>query len=261
MCGIFGFVLPRGDSFARDSFEAAVGRLFQLSEPRGKEASGLLVGVGHHVGVLKRPLRPSQFLSSADYRRFMADATGRMGQPGHLELTAPVVAIGHCRLVTNGAEVLPANNQPVVAGRTLGVHNGIVANEESLAAAHPTLQRQGKLDSEMLFGLIDRYAAEGASLPAAIGRVFDELCGTASIACLHDGHRLALATNVGSLYVDHDERAGRLVFTSERYSLEQYVRQPPLPVAGDVRQLQPGTGLLVDVRAGSHFAFDLKGGG
>ncbi len=257
MCGIFGFVLGRADSFHSGSFEAAVRTLFTLSEPRGKEASGLLVAVGRRVEILKRPLRAGQFLASRDFAEFSASTASLVSRGGG-GLDGPLVVMGHSRLVTNGAEVLGENNQPVVSGRTIGVHNGIITNTERLTRRHPSVRPLGDLDSEVLFRLIENRARETRNIQGAVSRAFAELLGTASIGCLYDCRRLLLATNVGSLYFTHDPEKGRLVFTSERYSLEQFLERTPWPVSGAVRQLAAGTGFWLDLLSGTSTVFDLR---
>ncbi|MBW2530352.1 MAG: hypothetical protein JRI55_02660 [Deltaproteobacteria bacterium] len=256
MCGIFGFVVPRGQRLEAASFEAAIRLLFRLSEPRGKEASGLLIAAGPRIDVLKRPVRPSRFLASQEFRDFLdRGATLANGEP----LAEPVVVIGHCRLVTHGVELLPANNQPVVAGRTVGVHNGIVTNHSALVRQHQLPERAGQLDSEVLFRLVDRHADEVGDAGAATARAFADVKGTASVAFLVDGHQLVLATNVGSLYLCHDAERAQLVFTSERHSLDQYLLQAPLPARGSVRQLRAGTGLSLQLPEGTPRTFLLGG--
>ncbi len=256
MCGIFGFVLERGAPANRDVFDAAVTTLFTLSEPRGKEASGLLVALGRHIEVLKRPLRPSQFLASRDFAQLSASTADLVSREGDT-LTCPLVVIGHSRLVTHGAEALEDHNQPVIAGRLVGVHNGIITNTELLTRRHPSLRPTSDLDSEVLFRLIDDRARAWGNVQAAVSQAFGELEGTASIGCLRDCRQLVLATNIGSLYFAHDPETGRLVFTSERYSLERFLAHGHWPISGAVRQLTAGKGLWLDLPSHTSRLFEL----
>ena len=76
--------------------------------------------------------------------------------------------------------------------------------------------------------------------------MFGEIEGAASIAFFRDdADTMTLATNTGSLYHAHLEDAGVFVFTSERYTLETFLKGRPFASAAngsDVRQLVPGTG-------------------
>ena len=51
---------------------------------------------------------------------------------GNGRLGCSVAVMGHSRLVTNGAQENNQNNQPVVAGDMVGIHNGIIVNDEEL---------------------------------------------------------------------------------------------------------------------------------
>jgi len=253
MCGIFGFVLGRGTAFSKEAWEGWVRRLLTLSEPRGQEASGMVVAIGGHLEVLKRPLRPRDFVVTRQFAELTARTAARATEAGP-ELTHPLVVIGHSRLVTHGAEVLGENNQPVVAGDVIGVHNGIVTNVDTILERHPTIQPKGELDSEVLFRLVAEHGATG--LAGAVAQTLTETEGTVSLACLQAGRELALATNVGSLHYAHDAQRSCLVFTSERYSLQQFLAAGSWLGRGPARQLAAGTGFHLDLATGVAEVFD-----
>lgn len=258
MCGIFGFVLLRGRPLPRDLFETAVTTLLAVSEPRGQEASGLLAACERRLDLVKRPLRPRDFVATADFSAWRERVAASLPRQGET-LAHSLLVLGHARLVTNGAEFLGEHNQPVIAGRTVGVHNGIVTNATAIARSHPTLGAASELDSEVLFRLIEEGMSATDSLPGALGRAFAELCGTASIACLHDGRQLGLATNNGSLHLLHDPATGSLVFTSERHSLERFLAQVDWSRSRALRQLAAGEGLWLDLQTGMAEPFALQG--
>lgn len=245
MCGIFGLAIAPGEPLSARAFERAIRRLFTLSEPRGREASGLLVAFEGRVDVIKRPLTPSRFLGSHDFRAFIDERVTRIERQARGGLPGALVALGHCRLVTHGAEVRQENNQPVHVGQTIGVHNGIVVNDEQLSSRREA--RLARLDSAALFERLDDAATRSGSLAVATREVFAAIEGTASIACLRDSSRLLLATNNGSLYCAHSPAQRRLVFTSERHSLSQYLADAPLAVDGAPRPISADRGLLLDL--------------
>ena len=129
MCGIFGFVAAPGTAFDLGHIRPFLRDLFRLSEPRGQEASGLAIAVNDEIRVFKRGLAPSVMLASDAYRNFLdqalADITTTDGK-----LDKSLAIIGHCRMVTNGAEIIPGNNHPILTAQTVGIHNGIITNDE-----------------------------------------------------------------------------------------------------------------------------------
>ena len=137
MCGIFGLIARTGASPDVPTIHHYLQDLFLLSEPRGQEASGLAVIADGAAQVFKRGMAPSAMLKTRGYGEFMNAAFSSVGHHPDDGLAAPVAAIGHCRLVTNGAEIIPGNNQPVMIDQTVGIHNGIVTNDSALWQSHP----------------------------------------------------------------------------------------------------------------------------
>ena len=254
MCGIFGFVAAEGRALDARAVEGMLAELFVLSEPRGKEASGLVFAAAHTASVHKRPMPPTEMLRTPEYRSFLAE------QLSHLhvvdgKLAAPIAAMGHCRLVTNGGQTQAENNQPIVGQRTIGIHNGIVVNHgelwRDLDAAAPTPES----DTVVVVRLIDEEADRTGDIAVAVQRAFHRLQGTASVAILRaDAGALVLATNIGSLYVA--DLGGFVVFTSERYSLTSFLAGRGLPTDA-VRHLAPHEAAVVEFATGRLTPFRL----
>ena len=55
---------------------------------------------------------------------------------------AALAIVGHSRLATNGTQSNVDNNQPVIVNGAVGIHNGIIVNDEQLWQKHPELRRQ-----------------------------------------------------------------------------------------------------------------------
>jgi glutamine---fructose-6-phosphate transaminase (isomerizing) len=249
MCGIFGFVAAPGQALDPSAVRSIVESLFHLSEPRGREASGLVLVADGVAEVHKRPLQPSLMLRTPEYDRFVREGISRIGRDDSGRLVRPVAALGHCRLATNGAQSTPGNNQPIVADHTIGVHNGIIVNDESLWRSHPELTRRYRSDTEIVVRLVDSHANGRADLAQALRATFSELVGTASVALLRDdANALLLATNNGSLYTA--DLGGAFVFASERFILRSFLDQRhglgtlPSPT---IEQLAPGSACIVSL--------------
>ncbi len=267
MCGIFGFIARRGAACDRARFQGALTRLFKLSEPRGREASGLVIANNGTAQVFKRGSSPSRMLRSRDYGMFLDANLTALDVNSEGRLVGPVAVIGHCRLVTAGTETFIGNNQPIIANHSVGVHNGIVTNDAALWERHPEINRELDTDSEVIFRLIDRHCGEALDVPTAIARMFGEIEGAASIAFFRDdADTMMLATNTGSLYHAHLEDVGVFVFTSERHTLESFLAGRPFESTAngaDVRQLAPRTGCWAAFEDAEPmvFEFDAAGNG
>lgn len=226
MCGIFGVIATADDA---PKAEALNSELFRLSESRGKEASGLAGIAGNEIRVLKSPVPSKQLMKTSAYHDYVRDV-----------VRAPRVAtIGHSRLVTNGSQVEHANNQPVAVAGAVGVHNGIIVNEQALAQRH-ALARTSELDTEVLFGLVRTQPSVVAGLRTA----YAEIQGVANIALFtSELEQLALATNSGSVY--YARRGNLFAFASERFILDTALARCDLEPGAT--QLAPGQGILVDL--------------
>ncbi|MEE9194611.1 MAG: hypothetical protein V3U44_02125, partial [Alphaproteobacteria bacterium] len=174
MCGIFGFIAAKGSECGGRAFRGALAQLFRLSEPRGREASGLVIAANGTAQVFKRGSAPSAMLKTEAYQSFLADALAGLKVDAQGRLEEPAAVIGHCRLVTAGTETITGNNQPIIAQHSVGVHNGIIINDQTLWDRNGEITRQLDSDSEIIFRLIDKHSADGLDIPAAVSRLFGE---------------------------------------------------------------------------------------
>ncbi len=215
MCGIFGLVVTPGSSFPVASMRNVVTRLFELSESRGKDASGLAIIDPVQITVLKRPQRARDLIHSAAYRDLFATLSGHDAA----NQSGAHAVIGHARMVTNGSKETHANNQPVLKHDMVCLHNGIVVNDEALWAQYPSLDRQYEVDTEVILSLINHFERGGATLANAVSTTFQHLKGANSLAVFSAKQEgLILASSNGSLYFIHSDEV--LLFASEKYILE-----------------------------------------
>jgi glutamine---fructose-6-phosphate transaminase (isomerizing) len=226
MCGIFGFIAAPGAQLGPDRMRGYLADLFELSEPRGQEASGLAIAIDGGIEVFKRGLAPRRMMRTRDYQDFLHDNLANLPIDADATVQAPVAVMGHCRLVTNGAEITTGNNHPVLVDNSVGIHNGIVTNDDALWTKYPTLEREHEIDSEVVFRLLDHHTSETGELTDGLQRLFSEIEGSASIAFFRtDQPVLGLATNLGSLHLIAIPDAHLLVFASEAYFLECFLKR------------------------------------
>ncbi|MBT6093849.1 MAG: hypothetical protein HOH04_03135 [Rhodospirillaceae bacterium] len=260
MCGIFGFIATSGAQLGPDRIRGFLRDLFELSEPRGQEASGLALAVGNNIDVFKRGLAPKRMMETRGYQEFLAENLDRLALSDDAVLQAPLAVMGHCRLVTNGAEIVAGNNHPVLVDGSAGIHNGIVTNDTGLWEQYPDLERQHDIDSEVLFRLLDRHTNDTGSVETGLRRLYAEIEGSASIAFFRaDQPVLGLATNLGSLHLAALPEANILVFASEAYFLECFLKRNKrhLGTGHVTQQIAAGKGCLIPFDTAKPAFFDL----
>lgn len=272
MCGIFGFVAAPGAPMRNGDAQRTIRSLLRLSEPRGREATGLAVILPGEIAYYRRPMTPSRVLGRADFQIFL-DAAFPPDHPpaaGNARDAAGEgrAVIGHCRLVTNGSQVQEGNNQPVLLDQVVGVHNGIVTNPEALAAPSAGGRTSFALDSEALFQRLSGELESGGDVPEALRQTFGSLEGEASIGMFAArDNALVLATNTGSLYVT--AVPGFFAFASEAHILRAFLEDGPIGRDGGPRdgappavtQLAPWKAMTVDLATARPLDIDLRKGG
>lgn len=247
MCGIFGLFANPSSGLTPKAIKTILSRIMILSESRGKEAAGVALLNQGTVQVYKQAVPVSEMLRTQEFKmlidRSLTHSKGKLNQP--------VTIVGHSRLVTNGDQNTSGNNQPVMTPDVVGVHNGIIVNEQELWSKFPHFQRQTDVDTEVLFFLISHFIRQTGSLVKGAQCAYEEIYGVANIAVfLRDFGQLMLATNNGSLYFCTNESGSVIIFVSEEYILKTLITKLNLEdKIGKLRitQLRPGRGMLIDL--------------
>src|SRR5919106_6206516 len=229
MCGIAGYSLSEGS--AVDRTLAAQSLLAGIAE-RGADA----VGYAH-----RSPGAPVEIVKQ---RSGATDLLERLSIPA-----GATEALVHVRDYTKGHPSIEANNHPIRHGAVVGIHNGIIANDEEIFSRYgfPRQEPAMTVDSEAIFALAEH--AEGSS------EALEELYGAMATAWLdeRDASTLFLARGVGRpLWIGSAAR--ELFFASTRDALE--VLERTLPPSLRKRSVDEGTLLRVrDGRVASHERF------
>ena len=259
MCGIFGFVVNSKSGLDLTDTRKLLIDLFHRSEPRGRDASGVVVITGNSAQIYKRPLPPDKFLSDPLFQDFLNQNLRLAIDSASGLVNLPLAVIGHCRLVLSGSEVVHENNQPIMAGKITGIHNGLITNESEIHNNHPDIGGENGIDSKTIFQLIDKHIEKGLKIPTAIARSFEELEGTAAIAFFREQEGfLTLATNYGSIYIS--DCKGITFFASERYILENFIEFNQNIIEGykKVEPIAPDNGVLISLKSAKPTAFNLS---
>jgi hypothetical protein len=251
MCGIFGLIVHKNTELSPVFIQKSLITLAWLSESRGKDSSGLVFRYEpeKELQVYKGAVSLRYLLK----RREVTHQMNRMFESDGLNqitgLKNTFAVMGHSRLVTNGSQLNDVNNQPVVKDGVIGIHNGIIVNDDALWKRHPDMQRDHEIDTEVMLALIRKHLRNKWGLQASISKTVDEIFGTVAAAFfIDDLNKFALATNNGSLYVLTDE-VGLFAFASEDYYLRVLAKKMSLnPTNGyKIRQISPGKGVVLEL--------------
>ena len=214
MCGIAGYSLSNASRIDRTL--AAQALLAAIAE-RGADATGYAWrGADTGISVHKQRSGACALLE-------------RMDVPA--QATQVLV---HVRDYTKGHPRIEANNHPVRHGAVVGIHNGIIVNDEEIFAAHGFQRAEPEMtvDSEAIFALAEK--ADGGA------HVFEQLRGSMATAWLDDRRPevLFLARAVGRpLWVGRGKH--ELFFASTRQALQ--VVENTLRIGLTPREIDEGT--------------------
>ena len=229
MCGIFGVLVRENSEFKPSLIKSTTGRLFKLSESRGKEASGLALLSENKINVYKIPVPASKLIKNKQYKKLFNKL--------------PRAVLGHARLVTDGDLEFNQNNQPVMKNGLVGIHNGIVVNGQELWSQFNSLKKAYQVDTEIIIDLMKMFLQKGNSLINAAQKVFKLIKGSASIALLFNNFNyLLLATNTGSIYHCFNNKKNLYLFASEEYILRTLLKKKC-----QIEQIKANTGCLIDL--------------
>jgi glucosamine 6-phosphate synthetase-like amidotransferase/phosphosugar isomerase protein len=195
LCGIAGYSLDPRSRVERTLVARAL--LAGIAE-RGADAVGYAYRTpGSDVAVHKQRSGPSALLDRISVPQ---DATK---------------LLVHVRDYTKGHPSLAANNHPIRHGDVVGVHNGIIRNDDELFERHSIRRAEPGMtvDSEIIFALAQRSRGRTAE-------ALEQLYGSMATAWLDEGRsELVLARGLGRpLWIGR--RKHELFFASTRVALE-----------------------------------------
>ena len=221
MCGIAGYSLTADSTLERTL--AAQALLAGIAE-RGADA----VGYAHRS--------PGGSIEVHKQRTGASELLEEIVVPG-----GATEALIHVRDYTKGHPTIAANNHPIRHGAVVGIHNGIIFNDDELLAEHDCARVEPGMtvDSEAIFALAAH--SRGSAAP------FAELRGSMAAAWLDERHpgRLFVTRGVGRplwLGVGHEGA----FFASTKLALEVLERY----VRIRLRKREVGEGTLLVVRDG-----------
>lgn len=216
MCGIFGIGFQNGTTFMNPELARfMLRRLFFESEVRGYDATGVAFTNYKEINVLKAPMTAEKFVGTFEYnsanRKFFTLAGAN----------STISVLGHCRAKTKGTPKNNNNNHPIVAGSVVGVHNGVIDNDDEIfnrfRGYSNSFSRRGQVDSEVIFRLISYFSSQQSiSISESIQRMSSFVKGSYACAMVERRNPFLLwlfrQSNPITLY--HYTNCGVIIFAS-----------------------------------------------
>jgi glucosamine 6-phosphate synthetase-like amidotransferase/phosphosugar isomerase protein len=221
MCGVAGYSVDAASGLNRTL--AAQALLAGIAE-RGSDAVGYAVRTAEGpLEIVKRRAAASALLDDIS----LPDAAAQV--------------LLHVRDYTKGHPSIAANNHPVRHGSVVGIHNGIILNDEELIVEHGIVRAQPDMsvDSEVIFALAEAARSDP--------RALEQLRGSMAAAWIdeRDPAGFYLARGVGRpLWIG--EGRHELAFASTKAALEVMERY----TRTRLRKHEIAEGTLLRIEAG-----------
>jgi glutamine---fructose-6-phosphate transaminase (isomerizing) len=229
MCGIFGYAGER-----RDAAQIVLRGLRQL-EYRGYDSWGIAVGAGAHIAVERH--------------------VGRIGG-AECHLPESSLGLGHTRWATNGGITAENAHPQLDCGAHLAlVHNGIVANQESLrtALARAGHRIRSQTDTELIAHLIEDLLEHTPPGPERLLRAtiaaFAKLRGLNAIVVLDLRSGELAAAKSGSPLVIGTDPTGHFI-ASDPAALLEHTREVAFVDDGQALLVNRERARLFDMQTG-----------
>lgn len=243
MCGIWLFATCDETITSKQAKQVA-GKLFALSETRGKEASGIAGLNGSDIYLYKAAIPGSELVKTPNFEKYWNKVSP--------DSQKKFILLGHSRLATNGSETAGDNNQPVYGKNIVSVHNGVIVNVEELWNKYPELCREHEVDTEIFVKLFEKFLHEDGMIDKALNRTYSQIIGMAStISLLSSQNVIAAATNNGSLYCCESKNKKSILMASEHLILSKLIQQCHLGALFNmhqIKQIKAGQTLYIHLR-------------
>ena len=262
MCGIFGLAYY-GRSVPlvtqAKSMRKVCRNLMIESEIRGDDASGICVLAKNEATIYKNYIPASKMVKRPTFNKALIN----------IKSDSDIKAVlGHARSKTKGTRYENENNHPIIAGKVVGVHNGTIWNDELIYNQEAQLERRGKVDSEIIFRLIDMYASKreiNFDVVEAVKLATRRIAGSYACAFIHldvpDYLTLFRNNGKGMIYLYNYDDFDTMLFASENTILDKAIEKNDwfgkIHIS-DKMKLADNRGVRINLKNGKLFSFNTE---
>lgn len=268
MCAIFGLGFMKGHKVnSTEMVRAIVRRLFVENQIRGRTASGLALINSSVFHVVKKDVCGEDLITLPEYekaeRQYMVFSDLPEGEKGEVIAKEPPISfIGHCRLKTKGSELDNVNNHPIVRDDVVGVHNGMIGNDDRIFNIYSkTFKRNGRVDSEIIFALIEHFSKnDDRPIHKAVQKTSLALRGGMACAFAHrrQPHLVWLFRRGGPCDINIYRDVGMLAWSSSRHFIENSVKgYEDVLGKAELVGLEEGEGMSIDLYRNYIYRFSM----
>lgn len=253
MCGIFGVVNYGGKLLISEigQVKQIVANLLDVSECRGRDASGICVVSGDKALVFKNHVRGGKLVEDPAYKKIMES----IKYDNNFRYM-----FGHTRMMTKGHYRFNVNNHPIVVDKIIGVHNGCISNDDDIFNVDKTLKRIGQVDSEVIFQLLNKFMKEDPNIEEAIKKTYKALTGSMHVVFIHTDYKKYLNIFTGGeVHFVNNKRKSIMAFASSSHILNRAVQGFELfRDKSDSVELKFGSACRIDTSNGKVHLFSVR---
>lgn len=245
MCSICGISFQKNNKIVDSTIVRKILQNLLINcQARGRSATGIAIVNNKRIIVAKNNLPAEKFVKTSQFKEFIEQYVC-FDQKKHN--TPLIQIIGHCRMPTKGTPLNNKNNHPIVTKSFVGVHNGVIFNDDQLFDDYKSdFERDGEVDSEIIFKLIEKYYTDYKNMPKAIQSANSELSGGMACALVttKNPHLLWLFRHASPVSILHYKKVGMIIFASNEKYITNATRKVPIGVASQISiQLHEGLGI------------------
>lgn len=258
MCSIHGIGFQKGHTVRNENVVRKIlTKLLINGMQRGRTATGVCYTTNKNITVIKDKVEAEEFVKADFYR----DSLKKCMHLKDDDCSDQILSIiGHCRQKTKGTEQNNNNNHPIIYKNVIGVHNGIISNDDlQFEKFKPLFKRNAQVDSEIIFALVNHFSTTLESIPKGIQEACNHLSGGYACAMVHkfQPHILWLFRANSPCTIYHYKESGIIIFAS----LPSYITNAAYKYSlGDYTEIPINTyeGIGIDLYRNKYQRFDLN---
>lgn len=243
MCGIFGLSICRNNTkqnLNKKTLFSIIETLAKKTEPRGRQATGIAIVEEDYINVIKKPVNASNFMGYSEVKEKI----------NSINISKLYSIIGHCRMPTQGSKEYSENNHPIIAGNTVGVHNGVITNDDLLFEKYKgIINREAEVDSEIIFKLFDYFSNTlKYSYDKVISVVSSELDGTAAYVCtsaFSPSSIFFIRKTVNPIKICFFKKYGLILYASTTDAIEEVKKKLNIGINEEEIKVEPSSAITL----------------